>query len=67
MFTPEKLFFGSLLALLIPMMLAALANLDPCPDDELLEKTAPFFAVMGIAGILGMLWSGWLAIKPMFG
>ena len=61
------LFYGSLLAILIPMTLVSFANTDPCPDDELLEDAAPFFAVMIIAGILGMLWSGWLAIKPMFG
>lgn len=64
MITAQSLFYISLLALFIPLIVSAIANLDPCPDDELLEKTAPYLAAIGIAGMIGMLWSGWLAIKP---
>lgn len=67
MITAQGLFYISLLALFIPLIVSAIANLDPCPDDELLDKTWPYLAFIGVVGIIGMIWSGWLAIRPMFG
>ena len=65
--TSESLFSWSLLALFIPLIVAGIAYLDPCPDDELLDKSRPYLTVIGVLGIIGMIWSGWLAIRPMFG
>ncbi len=54
---PEVVRLFSFILVVIPVIVAAIARLDPCPDDELIDKTRPWLIVMGIAGVIGLLWS----------
>ena len=67
--TSENVFFSSILLLAIPFIVAVIATFDPCPDDELIDKSLPWLFVVGTIGVCGLFWSAWLGwygpLKPL--
>lgn len=66
--TPGNLFLCSIFLIAAPVLSAGVASWGPSLDeDDLFVKAEPFLALIGLAGIGCMVWSGWLAIRPMLG